>query len=199
MGLPADWSFMDQKTHFSFVLEGPEIILLTTSMPAQIKHQPLSLLRTPVCESFPFLLVHTAEVKSTKKPSISTFHTYVADGLLCIFLAQMRHWPCLNTIPSVSSLGHSHWGSCILFSVLRWSAEPSGSSVGRLAQTVSWDSRDCSGHPCPSNGIRQCTWVWKVAETLMCSQRLLRWGIFQLEETKALCFHLPEWCQRATL
>lgn len=66
---------MDQKTHFSFVLEGLEIILLTTSMPAQIKHQPLSLLRTPVCVPFPLLLAHTAEVKSTKNP---TFHQHVS-------------------------------------------------------------------------------------------------------------------------
>lgn len=69
MGLPADWSFMDQKTHFLFVLEGPEIILLTISVPAQIKH-PLPLLRTPFSSSFPFLLVHVVQVKNNKTPTL---------------------------------------------------------------------------------------------------------------------------------
>lgn len=70
MGLPADWSFMDQKTHFLFVLQGPEIIWLTTSMPVQIKHQALTLLRTPFSASFPLLSVHIAEVKNFKRPSL---------------------------------------------------------------------------------------------------------------------------------
>jgi len=61
---------MDQKTHFLFVLEGPEIILLTTSMPAQIKHQGLPLLRTPFTTSFPFPSVHVAELKNIKHPSL---------------------------------------------------------------------------------------------------------------------------------
>lgn len=57
---------MDQKTHFLFVLEGPEIILLTTSTPALIKHWALPLLKTPFRAAFPLLWVHIAEVRNIK-------------------------------------------------------------------------------------------------------------------------------------
>lgn len=33
MGFPAAWSFMDQKTHFLFVWESPQIISLTIFLP----------------------------------------------------------------------------------------------------------------------------------------------------------------------
>lgn len=97
MGLPADWSFMDQKTHFLFVLEGPEIILLTTSMPALIKHQALPPLRTPFLAAFPLPWVHITEVKNIKpKPLPAGFTLASANGIFCIFLAQMQHWHVLN-------------------------------------------------------------------------------------------------------
>lgn len=57
---------MDQKTHFLFVLEGLEIILLTTSMPALIKHRALPLLRTRFLAAFPLMWVHITEVKNIK-------------------------------------------------------------------------------------------------------------------------------------
>lgn len=78
MGLPADWSFMDQKIHFLFVLEGPEIILLTTSMPAQIKHWALPLPRTFFNVSFPLPSVHITEVRN-----IQTWTLYQQVPHLC--------------------------------------------------------------------------------------------------------------------
>lgn len=83
---------MDQKTHFLFVLEGPEIILLTTSMPALIKHRALPLLRTPFRAAFSLLWVRITEVKNIKpKPPPAGFTLASANGVFYIFFAQVQH------------------------------------------------------------------------------------------------------------